>query len=246
MKIVKIFYFVILSLFFVPGVVDARLRAGPLRGSGAASSFEGHNQETITNDTNGEILFSGVGGTNNEAFNIDLETSNRAIFEGTSSGFTEFKFRNNNTTSIPGGNIGATLNSFHVANENASGNYVSIKFGVRTSGAALGHFGLEYVDSNDGEFFWVLRDTNSTSFEAMRIDTDGDLIVQQGNIGIGKVPTTTIDLDEGTGWGQITADGSSGGCLMMRDTDDGGWTECSYLNGTQTCTTDADGVCDGS
>jgi len=36
------------------------------------------------------------------------------------------------------------------------------------------------------------------------------------------------------------------GCLMMYDTDLGGWTECFVLNGTMNCTSDNDGICDGS
>jgi len=35
-------------------------------------------------------------------------------------------------------------------------------------------------------------------------------------------------------------------CLMLGDTDKGGCTECFALNGTLSCTTDADCVCDGS
>jgi hypothetical protein len=42
----------------------------------------------------------------------------------------------------------------------------------------------------------------------------------------------------------IRSDGD--GCIMMRDTDDAGWTECFTLNGVMSCTTDADGVCDGA
>lgn len=44
--------------------------------------------------------------------------------------------------------------------------------------------------------------------------------------------------------GTMKADGSSGGCLMMRDTDDLGWTECKTLDGVMTCAIDADGICD--
>ena len=81
-----------------------------------------------------------------------------------------------------------------------------------------------------------------------RIGTTTKMMVNNtGNVGIGTTaPTSILDIDKGTGYGQITVNGSSGGCMMFRDTDDAGWTECSYLNGTQTCTLDADGVCDGS
>jgi len=66
-----------------------------------------------------------------------------------------------------------------------------------------------------------------------------------GNVGIGVTPTLgLLHLDKGTGVGQVTLDGSTGGCLMIRDTDDGGWTECDALDGVMTCSIDADGVCD--
>jgi len=55
-----------------------------------------------------------------------------------------------------------------------------------------------------------------------------------------------LTINPGTGTGQITVDGSTGGCFMLRDTDDGGWTECYALDGVMTCSVDADGVCDGS
>lgn len=63
-------------------------------------------------------------------------------------------------------------------------------------------------------------------------------------IGSQATPRSTLDIDEGTGVGQITLDGSTGGCLMIRDTDDAGWTECDVLDGVMTCSIDADGVCD--
>ena len=66
-----------------------------------------------------------------------------------------------------------------------------------------------------------------------------------GAVGVGVTPSLGIlHLDRGTGIGQITMDGSTGGCLMLRDTDDAGWTECDALDGVLTCSIDADGVCD--
>ena len=66
-----------------------------------------------------------------------------------------------------------------------------------------------------------------------------------GLVGIGVAPTLGIlHVDKGTGVGQATLDGSTGGCLMLRDTDDAGWTECDALDGVLTCSIDADGVCD--
>ena len=43
--------------------------------------------------------------------------------------------------------------------------------------------------------------------------------------------------------GNIKLDGSSGGCFMIRDTDDAGWSKGTLLNGVVTWETDADGIC---
>lgn len=46
----------------------------------------------------------------------------------------------------------------------------------------------------------------------------------------------------------VGTEGQAGpyGCLMFRDVNMQGWTECNTSAGTMTCTVDADGICDGS
>ena len=74
----------------------------------------------------------------------------------------------------------------------------------------------------------------------------GALTVMNGNVGIGTwSPISALEV-KALGSAQITINGASGGCLMFRDTDNAGWTECNALNGILTCSLDADGVCDGS
>lgn len=99
---------------------------------------------------------------------------------------------------------------------------------------------------------WVLQGDGGAGGGGDNI-TEGDTIVEaidsgsDGTIDFYIDGTERMSLTDTTGsLGQVTVDGSGGGCLMLRDTDDAGWTECSALNGTLTCTTDADGVCDGS
>lgn len=53
-----------------------------------------------------------------------------------------------------------------------------------------------------------------------------------------------VQMDIGAGTSQLTIDGSTGGCIMLRDTDDAGWTEVDALDGALTATIDADGLCD--
>lgn len=72
------------------------------------------------------------------------------------------------------------------------------------------------------------------------------LTIREGNVGIKtNNPRLTLDIDQGICKGQVTIDGLTGGCLMIRDTDDAGWTECRTLDGVMTCSVDADGICDG-
>ena len=78
-----------------------------------------------------------------------------------------------------------------------------------------------------------------------QIFNSGDIVLSGGNVGIGSTsPRSLLEIDKGTGTAQITIDGTTGACLMLQDTDGAGWTECDALNGTLSCSTDADGVCD--
>ena len=66
-----------------------------------------------------------------------------------------------------------------------------------------------------------------------------------GNIGIGTIiPRSLIEIQKGSGTAQMTIDGTTGACFMLQDTDGAGWTECDVLNGTMSCSTDIDGICD--
>lgn len=61
-----------------------------------------------------------------------------------------------------------------------------------------------------------------------------------GNVGIGTTnPSVLLGLDAGLGHGIIEIDGSTGGCLEIRDTDDAGWTYCTILDGVISCSISA-------
>lgn len=79
-------------------------------------------------------------------------------------------------------------------------------------------------------------------------DSSGSLSIASPLIVSGAGESTfssSINMTIGSGWGQFTAAGSTGGCLMIRDTDNGGWTQCDALDGTLTCSADdGDGLCD--
>jgi len=63
--------------------------------------------------------------------------------------------------------------------------------------------------------------------------------------GADSVFNSPIAVTIGSGFGKVSASGSTGGCLMIRDTDNGGWTQCDALDGTLSCSADdGDGECD--
>lgn len=125
-----------------------------------------------------------------------------------------------------GGGIGLTVGSAQnigIGGDTSPDSHLEVSAGGTTGGAI---FQLSSDDGNDGDLLTAL---------------------ENGNVGIGTTaPSSILAIDKGTGYGQVTADGSSGGCLMFRDTDDAGWTECTFLDGVMSCSTDADGTCDGS
>jgi len=63
--------------------------------------------------------------------------------------------------------------------------------------------------------------------------------------GVSLTLTGDIEIDAGTGFTAVQVNGSTGGCFMIRDTDDAGWSQGTLLNGVVTwAADDGDGVCD--
>lgn len=58
-----------------------------------------------------------------------------------------------------------------------------------------------------------------------------------------RISTDIVSMDATTGPGQLNLFGSTGGCIMFRDTNNSTYTKCTTLSGTLTCAADADGVC---
>lgn len=101
------------------------------------------------------------------------------------------------------------------------------------------------IKSNDNDYaIFIDASANRVGImngsPSVELDVTG-AIKSSGNI---TITDGVFSMDKGTGTGQATLDGSAGGCIMIRDTDDAGWTECDALDGTLSCSTDADGVCD--
>lgn len=107
-------------------------------------------------------------------------------------------------------------------------------------------------DDNQGFFFGLnddesvrLNNQENNHIDILTNNTQRVRFHAGGNVGVGTIsPQSIVHVNAGTGVGQLTLDGDTGGCLMFQDTDNAGWTECDVLNGVMSCSTDADGVCD--
>jgi len=86
----------------------------------------------------------------------------------------------------------------------------------RYNGDVLGARWGAAMDNSTSQTKFFFAAANRTQFQ-MNVDIDGGLKLNNG----------------------------SATCIMMRDTDDAGWTECNSLDGQLICSIDADGVCDG-
>ena len=87
---------------------------------------------------------------------------------------------------------------------------------------------------------------NSTLNNRYALWSDSGVNRFDGFVDMAGSATVTGILTVGatSGASQITVNGPSGGCVMLRDTDNAGWTECDALDGTLSCSIDADGLCD--
>jgi len=77
-----------------------------------------------------------------------------------------------------------------------------------------------------------------------KLEVNGNEYVN-GTLTIGATSSTTnlLYVDAGENAGGLTIDSDLGGCMMLRDTDNAGWTKCTALNGVLSCSIDADGIC---
>jgi type II secretory pathway pseudopilin PulG len=86
----------------------------------------------------------------------------------------------------------------------------------------------------------VINDSGTPNDVSIYLSGPDALTIRGGNVGIGATsPSALLDLDAGSGRGIIEVDGSTGGCLKIRDTDDAGWTYCTALDGTLSCSVSA-------
>ncbi len=136
---------------------------------------------------------------------------------------------------------------------NTDGSITTTGAGTERIEGASGEY-IDFDDGGDGKI--CMGGSGGTNNETYCFDfetTANSLAISSLSSGTsirftggGSVWGGTVSLDGGTGAYGYKADGSTGGCLMLRDTDDAGWTECCALNGVLTCAIDADGTIDGT
>ena len=91
------------------------------------------------------------------------------------------------------------------------------------------------LSTND---FYLKDNSGTTTFDFNR--ATGELYIS-GNVGIGTTtPSSLLHISKDSATTTITIGNESGGglaCLKLRDSDDGGWSYCTILDGTMNCTT---------
>lgn len=151
------------------------------------------------------------------------------------------RFQNPNTGT-------GVISSVQIMSDQATGAFQATGSGYSGSGAlAPKTFSLAAGNGANSLNFYTVVSTATIRFYTGGSATTNERvqISSSGFVGIGSAsPSGLIDADAGTGTGQVRIDGSLGACLMLRDTDDAGWTECDALDGVLTCSIDADGLCD--
>ena len=187
---------------------------------------------------------------------IDTETfrvfhdgqNNPYLAMSNSTGTTKIVLDGDGVSYFNGGNVGIGINN---PSEKLSVNGV---LGIRSDnviGSGNGYSGDSSSANNADLQLWstsgetILKNNWGSGKLKLRVGvSEAITIVAGGNVGIGNItPSAKLDINEDTGFGDVRVDGSSGACLMLRDTDDAGWTKCTTLDGVMSCSIDADGVC---
>jgi parallel beta-helix repeat protein len=105
-------------------------------------------------------------------------------------------------------------------------------------------------DSGSGNVFFgnvgLKNDFDFASGDSINFDAGATLTLETGSALIIQDAADVDITGSLTLVGTLIIDNNTPGCIMYNDTDLAGFTECFALNGTQSCTVDADGLCDGS
>lgn len=82
----------------------------------------------------------------------------------------------------------------------------------------------------------IIHEGTSRVFNFLEIGDSALWVEPDGDVGIGTAtPSAALDVDGGSGRAIVELDGDTGGCLKLQDTDNGGFTYCTTLDGTLSC-----------
>lgn len=140
-------------------------------------------------------------------------------------------------TTSPGAKLDVKGNMNISGNINATGSLEAstIDLNSRTSSTGIVWDGYTRMTAPGGSAIRI------DSWHGLNVKAKGSSLANVAQIGTSSTVDTTF-------YGNVTSEGGviiskSNSCLMLRDTDDAGWTKCTALNGVLSCATDADGVC---
>ncbi|MBD3248893.1 hypothetical protein GF336_02495 [Candidatus Woesearchaeota archaeon] len=205
--------------------------------------------------TNSQIGIENTQASGNIWRLISRSTGNFGIYDNDATAYRIFIRTNGNVgigTTNPDANLqiysDSSNSQIDIGTEWANNGAVST-LSLDGGGVAVNNKATQIVFNRMGDFAGriVLIPTDLTGgSESYRMDigtTVGGsfseaISVLGGDVGIGTTsPDETLDVEGGIRMS------SSSDCIMIRDTDNAGWTKCTALNGVLSCTTDADGIC---
>jgi hypothetical protein len=201
-------------------------------------SGSGNTIFNVRNDSHVTVGATGVG--QNARFNVNGGNSAGASAESIDLNATLAAF--NGSDNYTGLKINITN-----ANHTGTGNTVygidipGITFDADETAAAIN------VGSTGWNYAMKMSSGIGLNFGGIDVVDSGGALSIGAPVNVGGGESTfsgPISMSIGSGFGQFTASGSTGGCLMIRDTDGVNWTKCKSLAGVLTCVADGDGVCD--
>jgi hypothetical protein len=100
--------------------------------------------------------------------------------------------------------------------------------------------------ASTGDAIIRLENENADVADIILYD-NGEVELSRGSVAFITFTENHVEMGKNTLIeGDLRLDNAESTCIILRDTDNAGWTECNTLNGSLSCTVDSDGICDGS
>jgi len=204
----------------------------------------------MTQDGDGAITFTGRGDGSDEDYTINFDDTANTIVSTSSTGVTEYRILQ--AAGSPRASVNTTsANGYSLFALQSPGDDWEIDLGGSTVSDIPHQLGFFNTSQNDIYTLVLSTDTAAVNYLKIKnantnVSPDIAATGTDSNINVRIAPkgTGSLAVVKTTGTAQITMEGTLGGCLMYRDTDNAGWTECDALDGAVNCSVDADGLCD--